>query len=231
MFANMPNVDGFFAGIGIEIDAIALGNAHVGLAEQVNRQAAPLSPRSIKSKCMLLPFFTLGSGIPFCRGILEALGGKGLSRLHSFPHGALKFFQYLADTRQQDMALQHPFKLVFRHSAEKQMRQSAMRILQQFLPRIGRFVEPGFDDFLVVGDVLFPANKPDLAFFLGNGGSSFIEAVTRQRDIGGTKRASPARESAGISQRDANAKPLHGSSSMTYSSRIVIPASVQSCST
>ena len=63
------------------------------------------------------------------------------------------------------------------------MRQSAMRILQQFLPRIGRFVEPGFDDFLVVGDVLFPANEPDLAFFLGNGGISFIEAVARQRDI------------------------------------------------
>lgn len=133
MFANMANVDGFFAGIGIEIDAIAPSNAHMGLAEQVNRQAAPLSPRSIKSKCMLLPFFTLGSGIPFCRGILESLGAK-VSRLHSFPHGALKFFQYLADARQQDMALRHIPELVFRYSAEKQMRQSAVAYSSSSFP-------------------------------------------------------------------------------------------------
>ena len=159
MFANMTNVDGFFAGIGIEIDAIALGDAHMGFAEQVNRQATPLPPRSIKRERMLLPFFTLCGGTAFCRGILEALRGKGLSRLHSLLHGALELLQYDTDTRQQDMALQHPFELVFRYSAEKQMRQSAMRILQQFLPRIGRFVEPGFDFFFVVGNVLFPANK------------------------------------------------------------------------
>lgn len=41
MFANMANVDSFFAGIGIEVDAIAPSNAHMGLAEQVNRQATP----------------------------------------------------------------------------------------------------------------------------------------------------------------------------------------------
>ena len=192
----MANIDVFFAGIGIEVDAIPLSNAHMGFAEQGAFYSVSLCIGIRKAECMLFSVCALCGGTAFCLGILESLGAK-VSRLHSFPHGALKFFQYLADARQQDMALRHIPELVFRYSAEKQMRQSAVRILQQFLPRVGRFVEPGFDALLVVGDVLFPANKPDLAFFLGNGGSSFIEAVTRQRDIGRNKTGIPGKRKRG----------------------------------
>ena len=103
----MAHVDGFSAGIGREIDAIAAGNARMGLAEQRALYGISLCIGLRKAEYMFLSFFPLRGSAAFYRTILEAPGRKGLSRLHGFLHGALELLQYGADTRQQDIPLRH----------------------------------------------------------------------------------------------------------------------------
>lgn len=55
MFVNMADVGGSLAGIGRKIDAIAVGNAHIGVTEQANSRAAP-SPVALKVNECFYPF-------------------------------------------------------------------------------------------------------------------------------------------------------------------------------